>query len=91
MIDVSHNYQALSLFSAHILTGRIINVSSATAFWQLLFRNPQSGLRNAVKIRFQRIFTADTFLDVKLIPPCGRTKVQGKFAFWGIFLALFHG
>ena len=27
----------------------------------------------------KRLFKADTFLDVKLIPPYGRTKVQGKF------------
>ena len=41
----------------------IINVFSITALWQLLFRNPQCGLRRALKIHFQRIFKADTFLD----------------------------
>ncbi len=43
--------------------------------------------REALKIRFQRLFKADTFLDVKLIPPCGRTKVQGKFVYLRIFPA----
>ena len=48
---------------------------------------PQIGLWKALKIRFQRLFKADTFLDVKLIPPCGRTKVQGKFVYFRFFLA----
>ena len=71
-----------------LISGDIINVSSTTALWQLLFRNPQSGLRKALKIHFQRIFKADTFLDVKLIPTYGRTKVQEKFDYFWIFLAL---
>ena len=76
------------LFSKRFLEVPIINVSSTTALWQLLFRNPQCGLRRALKIHFQRIFKADTFLDVKLIPTYGRTKVQEKFDYFGIFLAL---
>ena len=60
----------------------IINVSSTTALWQLLFLNPQCGFRKALKIHFQRIFKADTFLDVKLIPTYGRTKVQEKFDYF---------
>ena len=71
-----------------LISGDIINVSSTTALWQLLFRNPQCGLRRALKIHFQRIFKADTFLDVKLIPTYGRTKVQEKFDYFWIFLAL---
>ena len=78
---------ALGRFSLFILN-RINNVSSTTALWQLLFLNPQCGFRKALKIHFQRIFKADTFLDVKLIPTYGRTKVQEKFDYSGIFLAL---
>ncbi len=47
---------------------KVNNASSTTALWQLLFLNPQCGFRKALKIHFQRIFKADTFLDVKLIP-----------------------
>ena len=67
----------------------ISNVSSITAFRQLLFQSPQRGLWKALKIRFQRLFKADTFLDVKLIPPCGRTKVQGKFVYFRVFPCTF--
>ena len=37
---------------------------------------------NVSSIHFQRIFKADTFLDVKLIPTYGRTKVQEKFDYF---------
>ena len=42
--DFTINMEKLSIAEDDTI---VINVSSTTAFWQLLFRNPQSGLRKA--------------------------------------------